>query len=316
MMFETSGYRIGSIAGVDVAVSFWFGFIIVLIVFLSGSLATGLLFALALTLSVLIHELGHAAVCKYYKLSPSILLHGFGGLCMHRQAPDDWKDILIVVMGPLVEIAFGIAAFALLWYGPIATDSYLEIFVYYFAWVSVVWGLANLLLPLWPLDGGKLFNLVLRRFISESKAQDWTLKVSMFVAIPVGIAGIMYSFYFIAFLAFFIIIGNYQSMQSGVDLVGRKAKERASEFTKELMSDARNAFEAEDYREAYRLCHQIRALGDTIPSKMQNQIWEILGVSSVEIGEYDEALGWLKRAPDSKRVHDAREKAEVEVAEG
>lgn len=313
MFFESSGYRIGSIADIDVSVSPWFGFLIVIIIAFGG-LVYGLLFALALTISVLIHEFGHAVVCKYYRLSPSILLHGFGGLCIHRRAPDDWKDILIVVMGPVVEIVFGFAAFAALEYAPIAPNSYLETFVSLFAWVSVIWGFANLLLPLWPLDGGRLLNLIFRRFVAESKAQDWTLKISMFVAIPVGIAGVMYGHFFVAFLAFFIIMDNYRSMQSGIDLVGRKAKERASGFTKDLMGDARAAFDEGDYREAYRLCHQIRALGDTIPGKMQNEIWEILGVSSVEIGEYEEAQGWLKRAPSSKRVEEARARAESELS--
>lgn len=313
-MFETSGLRIGSIAGIDVSVSMWFGFLIAIIIAFNG-LVNGLLFALALTISVLIHEFGHAVVCKYYKLSPSILLHGFGGLCMHRQAPDDWKDILIVVMGPIVEIVAGFAAFGALAYAPIAPNSYLQTFVVMFAWVSVIWGFANLLLPLWPLDGGRLLNLLLRRFVPESKAQNWTLKVSMFVAIPVAIAGIFYGHFFVAFLAFFIIIDNYRNLESGVDLVGRKAKDRASDFTKNLLGDARTAFKDEDFREAYRLCHQVRAQGDSIPPKMQNEIWEILGVSAVEIGEHEEALGWLKRAPDSQAIREARSKAEADLAE-
>lgn len=309
-----SGFKVGRFAGVDVSVSMWYGFLIVIILAFNG-LVQGSLFALAITISLLIHEYGHAVVCKRYDLEPSILLHGFGGLCIHRQAPDDPKDILIVVMGPIVEIVFGLVAFGALAWAPIAPQSYLETFVRMFAWVSVVWGGANLLLPLWPLDGGRLFNLILRRFIRESRAQDIALKVSLVLAIPLGIVGLVAGYFFVGFLAFFVALHNYNALQSGVDLVGRKAKIRASDFTLELMEEAESAFASEDFRESYRICHQIRALGDSIPPKMQKRIWEVLAISAVEIGEHEEAEGWLERAPDSARIRKARERAEAARAD-
>ena len=313
MFFESSGFRIFSIADIDVSVSMWYAILMVMIVVLNPGLG-GVMLALAITASVLIHEFGHAAVSKRYDLAPSILLHGFGGLCTHRPADSDGKDIAIVVAGPLVEIAFGLAAFAALWFLPVASVGgvggvALSTFLNYFAWVSIVWGAANLVLPLWPLDGGQLFHLILRRFLPEAKAQEWALKVSVTAAIPVGIAGLVLGHFFIAFLALFIIMGNVQALRAGAALVDRRAKVRVSDFGKDLMKDAEDAFGAGDWREAYRLCHQLRASESQIPRKMLDRIFTILGLTAVELGESDEALGWLDKAPESAEVREARQRA-------
>lgn len=310
MFYERNGYRAFSLAGIDVSFSVSYLFIMGLILVIyavSGGLLSGVILALAITLSVLIHEFGHAAVCKLYDLEPSILLHGFGGLCFHRPASNDWRDIFIVVAGPVVEIIVGILAFLGLAYvgNPILYE-----FVRVFAWVSVVWGGLNLLLPLYPLDGGKLFLLTLRRFINENKAQDITLKVSMGVAVPGGLAGIFFGHFFVAFLAFFIFMDNLNALNSGGPLIERKAKIRASEGAKEMLTEARAAFEDEDWREAARLCHILRSDYDPIPKKMMGEIWYILGASAVKRGEYEEAIGWLERAPESGEVRNLIDEAQ------
>ncbi len=307
MFFESSGWRLFSIGGVDVSVSFWYLALMVFIIVMNG-FPGGLLFALAITISVIIHEFGHAVPSKAYSLGPSILLHGFGGLCMHRPADSDWKDILILVMGPAVEIVFGLAAFGLLAFVPMGGA--LETFVFYFAWVSVIWGGINLLLPLYPLDGGQLFHLFLRRFMVEHKAQDLALKTSITIAIPVGIAGIVYGWYFAAFLVFFIIMSNYNTLRAGHRLIQRKAKVRASDFVKETLGEAEAAFSDEDWREAARLCHVIRAGNEPIPDKQMDRIWEILAVSTMKQGEWKEALGWIEQAPDTPAVREARQECE------
>ena len=70
-----TGLRIFSIAGIPVWISPWF--------FLLGALYVhqlgwreGLVFTLCVSVSILVHELGHALVAARYRLSPQILLHG------------------------------------------------------------------------------------------------------------------------------------------------------------------------------------------------------------------------------------------------
>lgn len=311
MYFERSGYRLFSVAGIDVSISFWYLLLMGFIVFYNPGVG-GFLFAAAVTISIVIHEFGHAVPSKMYGLNPSILLHGFGGLCMHDPADSDWKDILIIVAGPVVEIIVGIAAFAVLGFtaSPPGVTMNWELFLYYFAWVSVVWGAINLFLPLFPLDGGQLFHMILRRFIKEDRAQSIALRTSILVSVPIGIFALVKGFFFGAFLVVFLLIGNIQMLQSGARLVGRKAKVRASSFVKDTLRDAEAAFADEDWREAARLCHVIRAANDPVPKKQMSRIWELLYVSTVNQGEYEEAKGWLKKAPDTAAVREARERAE------
>ncbi len=307
MFYDPSGWKVGSLAGVDISVSFGYVFLLVFYIAFNG-LVSGLIFGAAVTLSLIIHEMGHALVAKKFKLAPSVLLHGFGGLCFHQPAKSDRDDILIVVAGPLLEIAFGLLALGLMMVLPLT--GILQTFVFFFAWVSIVWGAANLLLPLWPLDGGRLLNLILRRFMLEPRAQEWSLKISVTVAIPIGIFGIIKGWLFIGLLAFFIILDNINAMRAGHDVVGRKAKVRVSPFAQELLGGAEKALTEGDFREAYRACHQLRASNHPLTESMQDRVYEILALTAYELEEFDEAKGWAQRVPNSKQLVGVRNSLE------
>ena len=316
MFMERSGYRIFSIAGIDVSVSFWYVAMMVMITFLGGSILQGALFAAAITISIVIHEFGHAIPSRLFNLRPSILLHGFGGLCFHEPSDSDWKDILIVLAGPLVQIAAGAIGLGGLFLaaGEVGYTTNLELLLYYFVWVSFVWGAINLVLPLYPLDGGQLTHLILRRFMIEHRAQDLCLKLSIGTAIPVGIFAIVNQFYFGVFLVVFLVMDNVNALRSGVQLIDRRASVRASSFVKDNLADAEQAFADEDWREAARLCHVIRASNDPVPKKSMDRIWEILGIAATRMGECEEAIGWLTKAPRTAEVEAAIAECEANLS--
>src|SRR4051794_25779415 len=67
------------------------------------------------TLSVLVHELGHAIVCRLFGYRPSIHLVGLGGLT-HPNANETipWhRDLLLTLAGPCCGLALGLFAGAL-----------------------------------------------------------------------------------------------------------------------------------------------------------------------------------------------------------
>lgn len=327
-MFERQGFHFFTFRDVDVAVSPWYlvlmGFIALGPALTAGaglmgdSFVSGLAFAVAVTVSLLVHEFGHAFASKRWGLGPSILLHGFGGLTFHQPASTDARDAFIIFAGPAVELILGGLAVAAFVFGlPMlpagAATQLLAEFLSGLAYVSIAWGLINLLLPIWPLDGGQLFHLLLRRFMPEARAQDLALKVSIFVLIPVGIVGfLMLHSYFIAMLAFFLLMNNINALKGGQQIVARQAKARASDFQQELLAEADKAVEQADYAEAYRLCHQLRSTGE-MPPKMLDRVWEILAVASVEMGRFDEAKSYFKRAPDTSAVRQARQRAEADA---
>lgn len=326
MLFERSGLHLFTWRGITVSVSMWYMILMAFIVFSpmlfgggGGSVIGGVIFAVAVTISLLVHEFGHAFVSKHYKLGPSILLHGFGGLCISESAArTDGDDARVVLAGPLAGLAFGglLWAFQFFLPGVVYGTPLLATFVSALLWINIVWSLVNLLLPIWPLDGGQLFHLILRRFMEPGKAQRIALTVSIFVIIPIAIIGFMkFKMLFFAILGLFIVMDNYNSLQSGRELLDREGSKpaKASAFHEELMLEAEAAFKDEDWREAARLGHHMRAVG-SMPAPMLARVWTILGVATMNMGNHSEALEYLKHAPDTKEVRTAFQHCKKQLA--
>ncbi len=324
MLLEQRGFPLFKFWGVEVSVSFWYliimGFIIVLWPAMGGmAVADGVLWALVITASLLIHDFAHAAVAKRHKLRPSIVLTAFGGFCFtDREAKSDGDDIRMVLAGPLVSLALAAVALSAVLFIPevVASSPVTQTMVTALLWVNLLWGLVNLLLPIWPLDGGRLFHLVLRRFKDEKTAREWALKASIYTVIPVGIVGLVqFMSLLIALFAVFVLIDNVQALNSNQSLLRRKSaksKNQASSFHEGLLEEAEEAMEAGDWREAARLAHHMRSVG-SMPAKMLDEVWTILGIATMKMGEYDEALSYLKRAPQKRRVKQAIQRCEEET---
>lgn len=324
MFFERRGLSLFKLWDVDVSVSFWYGVLMAFVIVLWPSMggmtyADGVLVAVAITVSLLVHEFGHALVAKRYRLSPSIVLHAFGGFCItDREAKSDGDDLRVVLAGPLMGLLLAglVGAVFFLAPGLISASPVTQTFFGALLWINIVWSLINLLLPIWPLDGGRLFHLLLRRFKSEKAARNWTLNASIFTVIPVGILGfIQFHSLLVAIFALFVLMDNAQALKSGRPLVQRnsgRSKKKASSFHEELLEDAEAAMKEEDWREAARLGHHMRSVG-SMPSKMLDQVWVILGISTMKMGNYEEALSYLRRAPKKSKVKRAIERCEKEL---
>lgn len=324
-MFESSGLKIFTLSRIPVSVSIWYLVLIGMILF-RGSIATSLPFALALTLSLLIHEFGHAFMAKYYALRPSVLLHGFGGLCMHDVSRKDIHHVLIVVMGPLVEIVVGVLVGLGLYLAPVGWMGassgliFLESFLQSFAIISVVWGAVNLVLPIWPLDGGQLFVLLLRRFMEERRAERVALIVSLLLLIPMAVGAIYLKQIFMTILLAFLAWNNYQSLQNGSPLIHRSSGKnfkapsgkapKTDDATVTMLKRAQHELDEGNWREAARLCHQVRSQSTSISKKYMDKLWRIVGLATMEMGEYKEAMDYLKRAPQVSEVERARDRCE------
>lgn len=123
--------------------------------------ANGLLAALLLFVSVLLHELAHSLVAMAHGLSVrGITLHVFGGVShLDDEPPSPRAEFLIAVVGPITS--FGIAAVLR---GIDATGvlrpEWAHAVVAYLVFVNIALGLFNLI-PGFPLDGGRLLRAVL-----------------------------------------------------------------------------------------------------------------------------------------------------------
>jgi Zn-dependent protease len=327
MFYERSGYHFFSVGRIDVFVSMWYLILMAFIIFqpfgggVSGGpqIAEGILYAAAVTVALLIHEFGHALISRRQGLGPSILLHGFGGLCLHEPAETDGKDAIIVAAGPAAGFLLAVVAFGILQVPAIQSSTPALTFFQALLWVSLVWNAVNVFLPIWPLDGGKLFHLLLRRGVDESQAREVTLQASIGTTVlgVLGLYAVTGTFsLFLTILAFFIVMSNWRALQSGQALVQRRADAgQPDDFHVEKVEEAERAMESGDFDEAYRLCHQLRATGGRLSEEIREEVWRILAISSTEIGRCDEAESYFERAPQTQEIQRAREKCQQKSAD-
>ena len=156
-----------TLRGIPVFVQPWFFLLLAFFAF-GSDLTSGLIFAVCVTFSLLVHEFGHATVAAYYQLQPAVILHGWGGLCAHQRAKRDLHDAFIVSAGPGAGFALGIACILLQIVLPesfLSTRPLVQFALFQLIFINIFWSLFNIL-PLWPLDGGQLFRLAGLRPVS------------------------------------------------------------------------------------------------------------------------------------------------------
>lgn len=298
------GLQIFSLAGIPVRVSLWYG-LLLFFWFRAGDVASSMLWALVVTVSILAHEFGHALVARHYGLRPSILLHGLGGLCHHERAERDMHDVFIIAAGPGAGLLLGAATWLFSVTFPEVVMSpelpWLPTVVTMSLWVNVAWSLVNLL-PLWPLDGGQLFRLGMLRVTTARRAEQithWTALVLLAGAVVLGLA---YDSTLLLILVLWIAWSNVSALR-GTSSSG--PIRTTNKHAQQLLQQAVAAYEQEDFAEAARLCHQLRAESN-VAANVLKDTWRILGVSAARLGEHAEALSFLRHAQGGRDVTEAR----------
>lgn len=161
--------RIGQIAGVDVLLSTtWFLFAGLVAVVAApwveeaepglgaGKYVAGLVIAVVVALTILLHEASHALMAKHYGHSvDSITLHFLGGhTSMEGEARSAREEFLVAVVGPLTSIAAGLVALLV---SLVAPGGLIGMTLAVVAWANIVIGVLNLV-PGLPLDGGRVLK--------------------------------------------------------------------------------------------------------------------------------------------------------------
>ena len=169
-------FKIGTLLGFRLEISFSFLIILALFMFMNG-IVTGLVLAVVVFTSVVLHELGHAVVAR--RLGVPILgieLHILGGAAKMARMPKTARDeILIAIAGPGVSFAIGVAGlvayFATGWigFGTIAL-------------INLGLGVFNLL-PALPMDGGRVLRAALSQRTGRLRATHVAATVAQVFAI-------------------------------------------------------------------------------------------------------------------------------------
>lgn len=152
--------------------------------------ANGLLAALLLFASVLIHELAHSLVAMRSGLAVSgITLHLLGGVSqLEDEPPDPRTEFLIAAAGPLASFAIA----AGLWLSRMTIDvAWVGAIVTYLIFVNTAVGVFNLI-PGFPLDGGRVLRAIVWRTIGDfARATTIASRVGGLVALALIGLGVL-----------------------------------------------------------------------------------------------------------------------------
>ena len=186
----------------------------------SGDIAWTAAFVVMLMASIFLHEMGHAWACLVQGVPVRrVMLYGGGGFCERARSATAHQQELIVAMGPIVNLVlWALASLAsdALWTNVFANASaytdptlilsspqarlaeYLGLFAHINGFLAVF----NLL-PVQPLDGGKLLHLVMLRLTPQHLAMTITGGIGLVLSI-LWIPGMLIAFGMGWWLLFFI----------------------------------------------------------------------------------------------------------------
>jgi Zn-dependent protease/CBS domain-containing protein len=150
----------------------------------------GIVGAIGLFLSIVLHELSHSVVGRHYDLPiAGIKLFIFGGIAEMRDEPPSPKsEFLMAVAGPIMSIALGIVFYALFFIGlqnewPVQINGVIG----YLGMINFLLAIFNLF-PGFPLDGGRILRAILWWWKNDIK---WATQVASWFGRAMGFALIL-----------------------------------------------------------------------------------------------------------------------------
>ncbi len=199
--------------GIPVRIEPSFLFITALIGLQGGDIGSMVAWVVAVFIGVLVHEMGHALLMKYYGFEPYIVLHGFGGLAGREGnfgRTSIWREILISLAGPGAGFVLGLVVFVALLLAPAEVPQGIQMLMSNLLMVTIVWGILNLL-PMMPLDGGNVSRLLFLRFAPARPRWSWYLSIVV-AALSIG-ASLFVGMFFWAIISAFSIVQAVQEIR-------------------------------------------------------------------------------------------------------
>lgn len=147
-----------------------------------GSGPIGGLVAIIAFVSILLHELGHAVVARRHGAPVrGILLHAFGGFAIMEIPREPIAELAIAAAGPVVSLLLALVSFNIYRF----TENG------FVGAIGLINGmlLAFNLLPVFPMDGGRILRALLARRWSYVRATDiavWIARGLIVVLVPLA----------------------------------------------------------------------------------------------------------------------------------
>lgn len=141
---------------------------------------------------IIIHEFGHLIIALLFKWKvEKLIILPFGGITIFNEKIDKplYQEFLIAIAGPLFQIIF----------------YYLYKDNYIFSYLNKTILLFNLL-PIYPLDGSKIINIISNMFISFKYSHIFTIFISITTTILILLSIYLYNLNLLLILILLFII--------------------------------------------------------------------------------------------------------------
>jgi len=203
--------------GVPIRLHFTFLLLLVFLIFIGiGGKQSGLttsVYVIALFVSVLLHEIGHTLVARAYGVRTlEIVMYPIGGVSRLEGQPKPRQEPLIALAGPAVNLIIGVVLLATqhdflpLEKLTVPTDANL---IERIGVGNLLLGLFNLL-PAYPMDGGRILRALIALRKPADEAIQIAARVSRFLAVAMGLFGLLSSNFLLVFVALFVYLGAAQ----------------------------------------------------------------------------------------------------------
>jgi Zn-dependent protease len=179
---------------------------------------------------VLLHEFGHVMACRQVGGTANrVVLWPLGGLAFVSAPPRPGASLWTTVAGPLVNVVLAPVLLLLAFFAPAGTD--IDHLCERMALFNVVMLVFNLL-PIFPLDGGRILQAILWWMVGL----PWSLIIAGSLGIiagaGLGILAIAIQEWWLGLMAAFLIIGAVGGVSNGVklDRMVKRARQAQDSF--------------------------------------------------------------------------------------
>lgn len=167
---------------------------------------------ISLFIAILVHELAHALEAKKlgYKTDYVFIDVLYGGALVDSSYRfNNIHAIKIALAGPLSNlilagIGFIVASFIHFQFGEIKIVEYTSIFIF----INLLLGVGNLL-PIYPLDGGRISKAILNLFYNRKKSRKINSIISVITSLIVITFSIIYSLWLLLIFSFIFLVVAY-----------------------------------------------------------------------------------------------------------
>ena len=296
-MSRTLSFRVGP---VPVRVDLTFFVVIAFLGFAgSRSPAEILAWTAIAFVSVLIHELGHAAAMRAFDRQPEILLYGMGGLTT-AEAVSPGRSVIVSLAGPFTGIAIGLAVLAVAGL-PHDVNTFSHAVVFDALWINLAWAGFNLL-PILPLDGGNVLAGLLG-LVTGGQGRRVANVISIVVAGIGGVVALAVGQPFLLLLVLFLGMFNVSELS--------RAKQSGS---LSRLREGQRALLTNDLAEAHRAATDV--LSDRrAPVAARKAAVELLAWTALAARKPGDAAAVLAQLPPQLQA-DALLRGTLELAAG